>query len=141
MGAAGSAAGRDRLASGYERPYLWAMLNRLREYFREERTYQILLEEEEDGTFVATSPALPGYVAYAASEAAAIRKLRRAIRRSLEGIAEDYDGKGSRNGRVSRHRANLYLHRPLDTTTKVVMASLAATAVLAVLYELNRRRD
>jgi predicted RNase H-like HicB family nuclease len=117
------------------------MLNRLREYFREERTYQILLEEEEDGTFVATSPALPGYVAYATSEAAAIRKLRRAIRRSLEGIADDYDGKGVRNGRVSRHRAHLYLHRPLDTTTKIVVASLAATAVLAALYELRRRRD
>ena len=117
------------------------MLNRLREYFREERTYQILLEEEEDGTFVATSPALPGYVAYATSESAAIRKLRRAIRRSLEGIAEDYDGRGVGNGRVSRHRAQLYLHRPLDTTTKVVVASLAATAVLAALYELRRRRD
>jgi predicted RNase H-like HicB family nuclease len=117
------------------------MLDRLREYFREERTFQILLEEEEDGTFVATSPALPGYVAYAQSEAAAIRKLRRAIRRSMEGIAEDYQGSAERNGRVSRHRANLYLHRPLDTTTKVVMASLAATALVAVLYELHRRRD
>ena len=128
------------LASGPRRPYLCTMLDRLRQYFREERTYQILLEEEEDGTFVATSPARPGYVAYAASETAAIRKLRRAIRRSLEGIAEDYDGKGV-NGRVSRHRAHLYLHRPLDTTTKIVVASLAATAVLAALYEIRRRHD
>ena len=117
------------------------MLNRIREYFREDRTFQILLEEEEDGTFVATSPALPGYVAYAQSESAAIRKLRRAIRRSMEGIAADYRGSVERNGRVSRPRANLYLHRPLDTPTTVVVASLAATAFAAVLYELHRRKD
>ena len=33
------------------------------------------------------------------------------------------------------------LKRVPDTTTKIVVASLAATAVLAALYELRRRRD
>ena len=117
------------------------MLDRIREYFSDEQTFQILLEEEEDGTFVATSPSLPGYVAYAQSEAAAIRKLRRAIRRSMEGLAKDYRGSAEGNGRVSRHRSHLYFHRPLDTTTKIVVASLAATALAALVYELTRRHD
>src|SRR5688500_8941082 len=56
----------------------------------EDPEYQMVLEREEDGTFVATSPALPGYVAHGPSEAAAARKLRRAIRRHLKVFAADH---------------------------------------------------
>ena len=103
----------------------------------------MVLEREEDGTFVATSPALPGYVAYGPSEAAAARKLRRAIRRNLEGFAADHVA-SSRDAldRISRHRSRLHFQLPLTTTAKIVLGSIALAAALAVVtYQARRRVD
>lgn len=117
------------------------MLDFLRPRVVDERDYQVLVEREDD-TFVATSPALPGYVAYGSSEASAVRKLHQAIERNLEGFAKDHD-RASRApaDRVSRHRARLHFGRPLTTTAKVVLSSLAlaATAGLVKLATLLRR--
>jgi predicted RNase H-like HicB family nuclease len=105
--------------------------------------YQMVLEREEDGTFVATSPALPGYVAYGGSEAAAARKLRRAIRRNLEGVAADHVAASRKSrGRTSRHRSSLHFQLPLTGTAKIVLVSLALGAALAlVTYQTRRRAD
>ena len=104
--------------------------------------YQMVLEREEDGTYVATSPALPGYVAYGPSEAAAARKLRRAIRRNLEGFAADHVAASrERFDRISRHRSKLHFQLPLTTTAKVVLASLALAGALALVTYQARRRD
>lgn len=119
------------------------MLDFIRERFREDRELQVLLEEEADGTFVATSPALPGFVAYGQSEASAVRKLRRAVRRNLEGFAED-DVTVSRtgDGTTSRHKSSLHFRLPLTTEAKIVLSSIAAAGLLAFLtYEMRRRRD
>ena len=108
----------------------------------EDPEYQIVLEQEEDGTFIATSPALPGYVAYGPSEAAAARKLRRAIRRNLEGFAADHvDASGGPSARTSRHRSSLHFQLPLTTTAKVVLASLALGGALALVTLEARRRS
>lgn len=108
----------------------------------DDRDYQVLVEREEDGAFVATSPALPGYVAYGPSEASAIRKLRRAIQRNMEGFAEDYV-RASRGteGRTSRHKHRLHFGLPLTTTAKIVIstAALAAAAGLVRLAYRVRR--
>lgn len=123
--------------------YLHPMLDFIRERFREDREFHVQLEVEADGTFVATSPALPGFVAYGQSEASAVRKLRRAIRRNLEGFAED-DVTVSRtgDGRISRYKSSLHFRLPLTTEAKIVLSSIAAASLLALLtYELRRRRD
>lgn len=118
------------------------MLDFIRNRVADDREFQILLEEEE-GLFVATSPALPGFVAYGQSESSAVRKLRRAIRRNLEGIAEDYvrvvsDGP---DRTTSRHKTYLHFRLPLTTPAKIVLSSVAAAAFLAlVARELRRRR-
>lgn len=92
----------------------------------DDEDYQVIVEEEEGGAFVATSPALPGYVAYGSSEASAVRKLRKAIRRNLEGFAEDYvRASRSPSDRTSRHKHSLHFGLPLTTTAKVVLSSLA----------------
>lgn len=119
------------------------MLDFIRERFREDREFHVQLEVEADGTFVATSPALPGFVAYGQSEASAVRKLRRAIRRNLEGFAED-DVTLSRagDGRISRYKSSLHFRLPLTIEAKIVLSSVAAAGLLALLtYELRRRRD
>lgn len=107
-----------------------------------ERAYQIVVEQEEDGVFVATSPALPGYVAYGQSESAAVRKLHKAIQRNLEGFAEDWV-RASRAplDRTSRHKHRLHFGLPLTTTAKLVLGSLAlagAAGLVRLAYRLRR---
>jgi len=118
------------------------MLDFLRQRLEDDREYQILLEQGEDGTFVATSPALPGYVAYGPTDASATRKLRRAIRRNLEGFAEDYDRSSTALGeQVSRHKHSLHFGLPLTTTAKVVLSSLALATAAGLLKLSLRLRD
>lgn len=109
----------------------------------DDREYQIVVEIEEDGAFAATSPMLPGYVAYGPSEAAAVRKLRRAIRRNLEGFAADHvDAIRDAAGRTSRHKSSLHFQLPLTTTAKIILGSIALGSALALLtYGAARRRD
>ena len=118
------------------------MLDFLKEHLEGDREYQILLEREEDGTFVATSPTLPGFVAYGPSESSAVRKLKRAIQRNLEGFAEDYVSSSVAAGEhVSRHKHSLHFGLPLTTTAKIVLSSLAlATAAGLVKLSLRLRR-
>jgi predicted RNase H-like HicB family nuclease len=118
------------------------MLDFLKERLEDDREYQILLEQEEDGTFVATSPTLPGFVAYGPSESSAVRKLKRAIQRNLEGFAEDYDSSFVATGEhVSRHKHSLHFGLPLTTAAKIVLSSLAlATAAGLVKLSLHFRR-
>lgn len=117
------------------------MLDFLKQRPEDDREYQILLERGEDGTFVATSPTLPGFVAYGPSEGSAIRKLRRAIQRNMEGYAEDYvKSSVSAGDHVSRHKHSLHFGLPLTTTAKVVLSSLAlATAAGLVKLSLKLR--
>lgn len=117
------------------------MLEFLKQRLEDEREYQILLEQEEDGTFVATSPTLPGFVAYGPSETSAVRKLRRAIHQNMEGFAEDYVKSTIAAGdQVSRHKHSLHFGLPLTTTAKVVLSSLAlATAAGLVKLSLKLR--
>ncbi len=116
------------------------MLDFLRDHTADDdRAYQILVENEGDGTYVATSPALPGYVAYATSEGAAVKKLRKAIQRNLEGFAKDWgNASTSLEDLVSRHRTRLHFGLPLTTTAKVVL-SAAALATAAGLVKLAQR--
>lgn len=108
----------------------------------EDGDYQVLVEREDDGSFVATSPALPGYVAYGQSQSAAVRKLRKAIRRSMEGFAEDWvTASRPTRGRTSRHKSRLHFELPLTTTAKVVLGGLAVGTALALLSLEVRRRD
>lgn len=108
-----------------------------------DEAYQVVVEQEEEGLFVATSPALPGYVAYGQTETGAVRKLRKAIRRNLEGFAEDHV-RASRapSDRTSRHKHRLHFGLPLTTTAKIVLSSLAlATAAGLVKLAYRFRRD
>lgn len=108
----------------------------------DDEDYQVIVEEEADGAFVATSPALPGYVSYGSSEASAVRKLRKAIRRNLEGFAEDYvRASRSPSDRVSRHKHSLHFGLPLTMTAKVVLSSLAlagAAGLLKLAYRIRK---
>lgn len=120
----------------------------MREFFRtraepENGQFQVIVEQEADGTFAATSPALPGFVAYGSSEATAARRLRRAIRRNLEGFAADHVHVSSAEGdRISRHRSSLHFQLPLTLTAKLVIASVAvAGAVALISLETRRRRS
>ena len=119
----------------------------MREFFKtraepENGQFQVIVEQESDGTFAATSPALPGFVAYGSSEAAAARRLRRAIRRSLAGVAADHvDALHKPGDRVSRHRSSLHFQLPLTLTAKLVIASVAlAGAVTLISIGTHRRR-
>ena len=120
----------------------------MREFFRprtpaENGEYQVIVEMEADGTYAATSPALPGYVAYGQSETAAMRRLQRAIQRSLEEVAADYDAASAVGSeRTSRHRSRLHFQLPLTLTAKVVIGSLALAGALALIsYGTHRRRS
>lgn len=119
------------------------MLDFLRHRLAENGEYQILLEREDDGTFVATSPALPGFVAYGPSEASAVRKLRKAIQRNLEGFAEDDRLVEARAAQqTSRHRAGLHFRLPLTGAAKLVLSAAAVAGTLALLklsFEMRRR--
>ena len=107
-----------------------------------ERTYPIVIEQDDDGSFVATSPALPGYVAYAGSESAATRKLHRAIRRSLDGFAEDYRARSRVDAdATSRHKARLHFRTPLTPAAKLVLAATAAVGLYVVLKASSDRSD
>ncbi len=118
------------------------MLDFLRQRLDDDREYQILLEREEDGSYVATSPALPGFVAYGQTEASAARKLRRAIQRNLQGFAEDWDRSSSAGGEhVSRHKHSLHFGLPLTMTAKVVLSSLALATAAGLVKLSLRLRD
>lgn len=108
----------------------------------EDEAFQILVEREDEGLFVATSPALPGYVAYGQSETSAVRKLRKAIQRNLEGFAEDHlRASRAPADRTSRHKHSLHFRLPLTTTAKVVLSSLAlagAAGLVKLAYRLRR---
>lgn len=118
------------------------MLDFIRHRLERDEEFQVLVEVEEDGTVVATSPALPGYVAYGPSQASAVRKLRRAIRRNLEGFAKDYVTASREVGdRTSRHKSHLHFHLPLTMTAKFVLGGLAVASALAVVSYGLRRRD
>lgn len=132
---------REPLGDRAKTRYLVCMLGFIRDRFGAIEGFQVFLEEADEGAFAATSPALPGYIAYGQSESSAIRRLKRAIRRNLDGVAKDHVRVSDHgNGRASRHKSHLYLQPPLTTTTKVVFASAALVVALAVLaYELRRR--
>ena len=117
------------------------MLDFLKQRLDSARDDQILLEREEDGTYVATSPTLPGFVAYGPSEASAVRKLRRAIQRNMEGFADDWIQSSVAAGeQISRHKHSLHFGLPLTTTAKVVLSSVAlATAAGLVKLSLKLR--
>lgn len=104
--------------------------------------YQVIVEQEEDGTFVATSPVLPGFVAYGSSEASAVRKLSKAIRRNLEGFAEDWSRTSRQPGdRTSRHRSRLHFGLPLTRAAKMFLGSMAfvtAAGLFGLGYRLRR---
>lgn len=117
------------------------MLEFIRDRFGNDREFQVLLEEDETGVFVATSPVLPGFVAYGQSEASAVRKLRRAIRRNMTGLAEDYVlVSHTGNGTTSRHKTSLHFRLPLTTTAKVVLSAVAMASLAALTYGARRRR-
>lgn len=109
----------------------------------DDRDYQVVVEREEDGTFVATSPVLPGYVAYGSSESSAVKKLHKAIRRNLEGFAEDWVRASSgQDDRTSRHKSSLHFRLPLTRTAKLVLSSVAlAAAAGLVRWGYRLRRD
>ena len=119
----------------------------MREFFKprtpaENGEFQVFVEQEADGTFAATSPALPGYVAYGQSENAATKRLQRAIQRNLEGFAADYDEASTSVGeRISRHRSSLHFQLPLTLTAKVIIGSLALAGAIAIISYGARRRS
>jgi predicted RNase H-like HicB family nuclease len=108
----------------------------------EELEYQIVLEQEADGTFVATSPVLPGYVAYGQSEQSAARRIKRAIRRNMDEYVADHAAASDGYGELTaRHRTSLHFQLPLTTTAKIVLASAALVAAAGLLtLEARRRR-
>lgn len=111
----------------------------MRNHFGTVEGFQVYIEEEPDGAFAATSPALPGYVAYGQSESGAIRRLKRAIRRNLSDVAEDYHTAGDVDGRESRHKSRLYLEPPLTSSSKIVLAGAAVVLLGLLIYEIRRR--
>jgi hypothetical protein len=113
----------------------------------------ILLEQVEDGTFIATSSALPGYVARADTEGAAIRKLRKALKTSFKEQERDFlrvvdrTPRGRRPDadqffRWSRYRVPLYLRFPLSRNVKLTLAAFGAGMAfgMGVLVKRLRRR-
>jgi predicted RNase H-like HicB family nuclease len=114
----------------------------------------ITLEQAEDGSFVATSSALPGYVARAESEHAAIRKLKKALKTSFKEHERDFlriterTPRGRRTTadeffRWSRYRVPLYLRLPLSRNVKLTLAAFGAgvTFGVGVLAYRSRRRS
>lgn len=109
---------------------------------------QITLELSEDGTYVATSSALPGLVVRAESEAAAIRKMRRAMKLHLREQERDFSRLGQRDEeadepfRWSRWRVPLYLRPPLSRHVKLTLAAFSAGVVIGVsVFAVRRRRS
>ena len=83
---------------------------------------QIHLERDEAGRYVATSAALPGYVARADTESAALRKMRRALRANVKEQERDFLRLSPREDRDSfrwsRYRTPLSLARPLRKSSE-----------------------
>jgi predicted RNase H-like HicB family nuclease len=113
----------------------------------------ITLEQAEDGTFIATSSALPGYVARADTENAAVRKLRKALKASFKEQERDFQRviertpRGRRPDadeffRWSRYRVPLYLRFPLSRNVKLTRAAFTAGMAfgMGVLVKRLRRR-
>lgn len=102
---------------------------------------QITLEQVDDGTYVATSSALPGYVARGESEGAVLRKIRRALKLSFKSHERDFVrstyplGRRRRREeafRWSRWRAPLYLRPPLSRNVKITLAAFGAGVAFGI---------
>ena len=108
---------------------------------------QISLERETDGGFVATSPALPGFVARGDSEASAMRRMRRALRHLARDQGREFEswlgGEGADAPfRWSRWRAPLALRLPLSRAMKTDLSLFGAgLAAGFVLLTVSRRRS
>jgi predicted RNase H-like HicB family nuclease len=111
----------------------------------------ITLEQAEDGTFIATSSALPGFVARADTENAAIRKIRRALKTSFKEHERDFQRviertpRGRRPDadqffRWSRYRVPLYLRFPLSRNVKLTLAAFSAGIAFGMGVLVNRLR-
>ncbi len=51
--------------------------------------FKVIIEEDEDGAFVATVPALPGCISQGDTEEEALENVKEAIELHLESLAED----------------------------------------------------
>jgi predicted RNase H-like HicB family nuclease len=108
---------------------------------------EITLEQAEDGTFLATSSSLPGFVARGDTEGAAIRKIKKALKVNLKEQERDFlriiprEGRGE-PFRWSRYRAPLYLRTPFSRNVKITLAAFCAGAFLggSLLVLRTRRR-
>jgi predicted RNase H-like HicB family nuclease len=113
----------------------------------------ITLEQAEDGTFIATSSALPGFVARADTENAAIRKIKKALKVSFKEHERDFRRVTERSPRGrrldadqffrwSRYRVPLYLRFPLSRNVKLTLAAFGAGLAFgagALAYRMRRR--
>ncbi len=111
----------------------------------------ITLEQTEDGTFIATSSALPGFVARADTESAAIRKIRKALKTSFKEHERDFQRVIERSPRGrrldadeffrwSRYRVPLYLRFPLSRNVKLTLAAFGAGIAFGMGVLVNRLR-
>jgi predicted RNase H-like HicB family nuclease len=111
----------------------------------------ITLEQAEDGTFIATSSALPGFVARADTEGAAIRKIKKALKTSFKEQERDFvrvierSPRGRRLDtdeffRWSRYRVPLYLRFPLSRNVKFTLAAFGAGLAFGMSALAYRRR-
>ena len=96
---------------------------------------EIHLERDDDGRFVATSAALPGYVARADSEGGAIRKMRRALKLNVREQERDFLRLSPREDRDafrwSRYRTPLNFTWPLSRRVQLSLAAFTAGFLLA----------
>lgn len=98
---------------------------------------QIILEQADDGTFVATCPSLPGYVARGETEGAAIRHIKKALKLSFKEQERDFLRITPRDHpqeafRWSRYRAPLYLRFPLSRNVKISLVAFGAGVAFGV---------
>jgi predicted RNase H-like HicB family nuclease len=108
---------------------------------------QITLEKADDGTFLATSSSLPGYVAHGETENAAVRKIKKALKLHFKEEERDFERLAQRGEspdeafRWSRYRAPLYLSFPLSRNVKLTLAAFGAGLLLGLsTYAYRRRR-
>ncbi|MFN2432680.1 MAG: type II toxin-antitoxin system HicB family antitoxin [Gemmatimonadota bacterium] len=99
---------------------------------------EIHLEQADDGTFVATSAALPGYVARGDTESTAIRRMRKALKLAFkEQERDDFlrlsprEERGT-SFRWSRYRTPLDLRLPLSRRVKLNLAAFGAGFLVGV---------
>lgn len=102
---------------------------------------QITLEQTDEGTYLATSSALPGYVARGDTEGAAIRKIKKALKLSFKEQERDFlrithplgrRRRPDETFRWSRYRAPLYLRPPLSRSVKLTLAAFGAGVAFGV---------